>query len=167
MQDNPAWTPQDFLDQVIVPALTAIGEFSVARALLVLATALSESRLRATHQAGGGPALGYCQMEPVTHNWLFSAFLGVTSRQYILDGLRTLTPGSPFAGDPAALAAWPQYGAAMGAVKYLSVRAPLPDMDDPPAAAAYYVKYYNGGGKATVDRVLPFFEQISRLRVQA
>lgn len=163
MQNQPAWAPQDFLDQVVVPALQAIGMYSVARALLVLATALSESGLRATHQAGGGPALGFEQEEPITHNWLWNKFLATPKRRHIQDALRALTPSAPFAGDPAALAAWPKYGAAMCAMKYLSVPAPLPDMSDPAAAAEYYVKYYNGGGKATVARVLPFFEHVSNM----
>lgn len=154
------FTPEHFRDQVVIPGLQAIGYYSRGESQLVLATGMAESGLRDTVQHGGGPALGYFEMEPVTHHDLFGRFLGGTRHQTILDGLRQL---SPEAGEDRALVDYPQYAAAMCRVKYLSVPPALPDMNDPEAAAAFYVKYYNGGGKATVERVLPFFEQVRSL----
>ena len=70
-----SFSPSEFLEQVIRPALQAIDLDSLAAEQLLLATALQESDLRNTVQMGGGPALGYFQMEPATHDDIWANFL--------------------------------------------------------------------------------------------
>ncbi|HET8997030.1 MAG TPA: hypothetical protein VFN42_10225 [Acetobacteraceae bacterium] len=136
----------DFLNQVIRPALTAIGQDSPAAEQLLLATALQESDLRTTVQMGGGPALGYFQMEPATHDDIWANFLRY--RAELASGLRRLAgiaAGVPHAG---LLASNHRYAAAMTRVHYMRVPAPLPAAGDAAAMAAYWKDHYNTAGGA-------------------
>ena len=64
-----------FTRLIIRPALKIIGlDFRAAEELL-LGTALQESRLTYLHQLGGGPALGLFQMEPGTHDDIWTNYL--------------------------------------------------------------------------------------------
>lgn len=138
--------PSDFLNQVIRPALTAINLDSPAAEQLLLATALQESDLRATVQLGGGPALGYFQMEPATHDDIWANFLRY--RVELAASLRDLAgiaAGTPRA---ALLASNHRYAAAMTRVHYMRVPAPLPPAGDAAAMAAYWKDHYNTAGGA-------------------
>jgi len=64
-----------FSTYVIRPALESIGLYSDAAAELLLGTALQESNLRYLKQIGGGPALGLYQVEPATHDDIWTNFL--------------------------------------------------------------------------------------------
>ena len=61
-------TPQEFVDSIIAPALVALGLDTVQARQILLGTALQETGLRDIEQEGGGPALGYFQMEPATQH---------------------------------------------------------------------------------------------------
>ena len=63
------------LDRVIAPALEKIGLWSRAAEELVLGTAIIESGLTYLKQHGDGPALGLWQVEPATHDDLYTNFL--------------------------------------------------------------------------------------------
>lgn len=146
MSDQEFAGPSDFLDQVIRPALTAIGLDSSAAEQLLLATALQESDLRNTVQMGGGPALGYFQMEPATHDDVWANFLRY--RVALADNVRALAgigEGTPSA---TLLATQHRYAAAMTRVHYLRVPAPMPAAGDAAAMAAYWKNHYNTAGGA-------------------
>lgn len=146
MPDQEFTGPSDFLDQVIRPALTAIGLDSPAAEQLLLATALQESDLRTTVQMGGGPALGYFQMEPATHDDIWANFLRY--RDPLAGRLRALA-GSAAGTPPAALLATRhRYAAGMTRVHYLRVSAPMPPAGDAAAMAAYWKDHYNTAGGA-------------------
>src|SRR5947207_14512835 len=69
--------PKGFVDEVIAPALEALGldgDLQAATELL-LGTAMQESGLVFRKQLGGGPARGLFQMEPATHDDIWANFL--------------------------------------------------------------------------------------------
>lgn len=134
-----ACDPKEFLNTVIQPALLSINEYSAQAERLVLATGLAETGLRAVVQNGGGPALGYFQMEPSTHNWLFQQFT-VGKYGYVLDGLKKISDRPGVADE---CRANPQYAAAMCRLRYLAVPAPLPNMYSLQDMATYWKRYYN------------------------
>ncbi len=139
-------TPDEFLAEVVAPALTALDLDSQAARELLLGTALQESALRNIQQMGG-PALGYFQMEPATHDDIWENFLAY--RPDLAARVKALLPdGEPLASD---LLTCPVYAAAMARVKYYRCPAPLPAAGDLEAQAAYYKRWYNTpGGAATV-----------------
>lgn len=143
-------TPQDFLAQIIRPALAVLGLDGPAAEQLLLGTALQESGLRNIRQEEGGPALGYFQMEPATHDDIWRNFLA--HRAVLAARVRTLLPAG---AQPTArlLIPHPLYGAAMCRVHYLRVPAPIPS--DLAGQAAYYKAHYNtAAGAATVAQYL-------------
>ena len=50
------YTPHQFRDDIIIPAITAINAHSKQAERLMLGTAIMESNLQHTRQIGGGPA---------------------------------------------------------------------------------------------------------------
>ncbi|KAF0118141.1 MAG: hypothetical protein FD149_866 [Rhodospirillaceae bacterium] len=65
-----------FVTTVIRPTLLHLGLHSPAAEALLLGTAIQESRLGTyLRQTGGGPALGVYQMEPATHEDIWTNFL--------------------------------------------------------------------------------------------
>ena len=62
-------------DRVIAPALDKIDLWSRAAEELVLGTAIVESGLTYLIQHSDGPALGLWQIEPATHEDLYTNFL--------------------------------------------------------------------------------------------
>jgi len=143
-------TPQFFLDHIIRPAIVAIDLDGPDAEQLLLGTALQESTLRNDQQAGGGPALGYFQMEPEDHDDIWANFLA--GRKDLSARVWTLLPArvQPSANQ---LIPYPHYAAAMCRVHYLRVPAPIPT--DLAGQAAYYKAHYNTpAGAATVAEYL-------------
>lgn len=126
-------------NNVIAPALIAINSYSDDAADMVLTTGAAESLYRHVRQVNG-PALGWFQMEPATHDDIWRNFLGATSRQHLLDGLQSL---SKRAGVAKELEVNPWYAAAMCRIHYLRNPQAIPDAGDRAAQAAYWKKWYN------------------------
>ena len=63
------------LSLVIRPALEKLSLWSLSAEELVLGTAIVESGLTYLKQHGDGPALGLWQVEPATHDDLYTNFL--------------------------------------------------------------------------------------------
>lgn len=126
-------------DKIIQPALLAIDSWDEPGERMVLATGAAESGYRTVSQSHG-PALGYWQMEPRTHNDIFSNYLGATRRQHLLDGLRKLSDRVGVADE---LSKNHQYAAAMCRIFYLRVPKPLPNTQSLQDIAAYWKRYYN------------------------
>jgi hypothetical protein len=151
----PAPTAQLFLSRVIEPVLCYLSEipFSRAATQLLLGTAIKESpHFKYRGQLGGGPALGYFQMEPATHDDIWNNFLRykpVLARQ-ILTLLTT-----PDADKYAQLQYNDGYAAAMTRTHYLRARFPLANFDDIGSMAGYWKRFYNTDlGKGTVEEFI-------------
>lgn len=165
MRLDPGWWRR----QVVRPALERVGLWSESAEVLLVGTALAESRLSWLRQLGGGPALGPYQVEPATHRSLWADLLRYRL-QLAVDVLELA--GGTASDLPTyrwtALAdrlqhhlvasthttSIPQmwwYATAVARCRYLWDRNPLPPADDPEALAAYYVRVYNAGGKATIE----------------
>lgn len=142
------WQPEAFKDTVIVPALLAVNSYSKAAERLVLGTAMTETGLRTIIQNGGGPGLGYFQMEPATHNDIWSNYIGAGKHADLLSGIRSLTSRPGYVDE---LGKNPKYAAAMCRIFYLRVREGLPNENNLNGLAQYWKKYYNTDlGKGTV-----------------
>lgn len=148
-------SPDHFLESYVVPGVTAVEpprphqRNPLRSALaLVLGTAMAESDLRWTRQVGGGPALGFFQMEPATHddiwrNWLDHRPLAVPALLRLVPPSMMPPTGKEYSAPyPAAVIAAPAYGAAMARLQYLRDPEPLPQLDAR-ALARYHERVYN------------------------
>src|SRR5215469_16757830 len=143
----------DFLTNAIRPALTAIGLWSAAAEELVLGTAIHESGgFKYRQQLGGGPALGYFQMEPATHDDIWTNYLA-----YHADLAEKVTSllSSPDADKLAELRNNDRYGSAMARLRYARVSEALPAEGQLAEQAQYWKRYYNTPlGSGTVDEYI-------------
>ena len=138
---------------LIAPTLKEIGLYSDTALNLVTGTGLVESGYRATHQVGGGPALGWFQMEPVTHDDIWRNYL--VYRPELGKRLRSILGASQNTGS------WPSvqliqtnhaYAAAMCRIKYLRSPKPLPIHQTAFNLCQYWKNIYNTpSGKGLVD----------------
>jgi hypothetical protein len=148
--------PQNILTQlrmlVIIPTLGFLGVDSPAARTLVLGTAAHESQGRYIQQLGGGPALGFWQIEPATEQDLLANFIPGSRFDLPLTRLRTTASFSQD-GD---LAGNLFYGCALCRLIYYRDPEPLPA--DLPGLAAYWKRVYNTPlGAGTVDEWLSDF----------
>lgn len=138
-------------DETVIPVLGYLGYPVLER--IILGTGAQESGFRATGQHGGGPALGWWQMEPDTELDITNSFL-----VYHKDLYKKVTEIHNSVPDPgktthySALIWNPKYACAMAACSY--VRHAVDRVDaigrNVPTMAKFYKKYYNTpSGKAT------------------
>jgi hypothetical protein len=132
---------------IIGPALQAIDLWSQAAEDLLLGTAAQESGLRNIRQIGGGPALGLWQMEPATHDDIWTNFLDF--RPMLAARVRDLLNGAAATTDQ--LLANPGYAAAMARLKYYRSPQPLPDQGDVSGYAHAWKAIYNTIGGAGTE----------------
>ena len=139
--------PKLFMANVIKPTLLKIGLASRKAEMLLLGTAIQESRLKYRQQLGGGPALSYFQIEPATHDDIWDNYLAyrpelskkVSELLNNDDKLQELKDND-------------LYACAMARVHYLRAPAGLPSEDDHHGQAAYWKSYYNTPlGKGTIQ----------------
>lgn len=137
-----------FRNTVIKPVLIKLGLGGDAAEELLLGTAVQESlNFRYRTQLGGGPAKGYFQMEPATHDDIWDNFLKY--RQKLSNDVASFL-SKKGADKITELENNDKYAAAMARVHYLRVAAPLPKAGDINAQANYWKQYYNtplGKGK--------------------
>ena len=152
---------QHFILHVIRPSLEKLGLGGLAAEELLLGTALQESRLIYLHQLGQGPAKGVFQMEPVTHNDIWTNFLAY--RPEIANKVRELSISN--GQSPSEMCGNMYYAAAMCRVHYLRVPAPLPDAGDLEGQAEYWKEHYNTHlGAGTVEEYIENYQE-GRFRV--
>ncbi|MBW7929812.1 MAG: hypothetical protein H3C57_00690 [Gammaproteobacteria bacterium] len=123
---------------IVRPTLVAIGAWSKAAEDLVMGTAAQESRLTYLRQLGGGPALGFWQMEPATHDDIWNNYL---SRKH--DLATKVLGAAGFASRPwsEALVYNLRYAAGMCRVHYLRKPGAIPDTLE--GQADYWKAHYN------------------------
>lgn len=143
---------KDFVrNHVITPALQAIHAYSDDALDMVYVTGVTESLYQHVRQSGG-PALGWFQMEPVTHDDIWRNYLGPTSREYLVNGLQNL---SRRPGMSQELEVNPWYAAAMCRIHYLRNPESLPMEGKRTSQALYWKNWYNTKhGKGTPEKFL-------------
>ena len=118
----------DFRTLVVRPTLQAIGLHSKAAENLLVGTAVQESHLTFLAQKGGGPALGVYQIEPATHDDVFTNGRGARW---------TANLGAPRLVTDLA------YATAVARIIYYRRPEPLPAATDIEGLAGYWKQHYN------------------------
>lgn len=130
---------RQFRDFIVRPALQQINAWTLNAEQLVMATAIAESGVFFIQQIGRGPARGFFQMEPVTHDDIWERYL--SRRPSLLNDLKALIMRDMDLHDQ--LRGNLFYAAAMCRIFYLRFKDPLPEEGDWQGMAAYWKKYYN------------------------
>ncbi|MCG8317469.1 MAG: hypothetical protein MI976_29980 [Pseudomonadales bacterium] len=131
----------EFKHRIIKPVLEKLKLSSAAAEELLLGTAVQES-LNFTYrrQVGGGPARGYYQMEPATHDDIWNNYLKYRpDLAAIVDSFVHSNSVDRYE----ALENNDEYASAMARVHYLRVPAALPAQGDLVGQANYWKQYYN------------------------
>ena len=110
---------------------------------LVLGTAVVESRAKYIRQIGGGPAMGIYQMEPGTHNDIWTNVLAYKTT------LRNLMLSISINRNPEEMLGNLFYATAMCRVHYYRFSEALPLIHDYEGLAQYHKTYYNTSEGAT------------------
>ena len=121
----------------IVPTLQALNMYSPQAVELMHGTALAESGYDVLIQNEGGPALGYWQMEPKTHDDIWDNYLKYRPElsNVLYELLEGLSPDARYMIRNHA------YACAMARLVYYRVPEPIPlTVAD---QAAYWKQYYN------------------------
>lgn len=143
-------TATEFRSTVIKPVLKRIGLSGTAAEELLLGTAVQESlNFKYRRQIGGGPARGYYQMEPATHNDIWENYLKY--RFELSKKIESLLTAAG-ADKIEELEHNDEYATAMARVHYLRVPKALPKAGDVQAQAQYWKEFYNtplGKGKVS------------------
>ena len=138
----------EFRINVIRPVLEKLGRGGDAAEELLLGTAVQESlNFRYRRQMGNGPARGYFQMEPATHNDIWDNFLKY--KKDLAQKVATFL-SSPDADKLHELEHNDKYAAAMARVHYMRNPYALPEAGNVEEQANYWKKHYNtilGKGK--------------------
>lgn len=142
--------PNDLRLYVIRPVCTVMGLGGDAVEELLLGTAMQESSCGARIVQNGGPALGVWQMEPATHDDLWTNFLAfrIPLADKVSTFLFTALPKS------VQLIGNLYYACAMARVQYFRSPRPIPSAGDIEGQAELYKVAYNGPGKATTDEYM-------------
>lgn len=145
------------LQVVIREALETIDLYSLAAEQLLIGTAAQESGLIHLRQLGNGPALGYFQMEPDTHEDIWLSFLRF--RKELQAKVCTLVQFGALGQEGLVLN--PHYAAGMARVHYLRDKEPLPEAGDVAGMAGTWKRVYNT--EKGVGRPAEFVRNYERL----
>lgn len=142
-QCRASFSPQEFTTLIIEPALCNLTEIPFSRAAteLLLGTALHESAgLKHRRQLQNGPARSFFQMEPATHNDIYTNFLAYNA------SLKTQVESflcSPTSNKIFELEYNDTYAAVMARVHYFRASGSLPAAGDLAGQASYWKRTYN------------------------
>ena len=131
----------EFRKAIIKPVLEKLNLASEAAEELLLGTAVQESlNFKYRRQVGGGPARGYYQMEPATHDDIWNNYLNYRSE--LANRVNSFL-SSASADRHDELENNDEYATAMARVHYLRVPAALPAQGDLVGQANYWKQHYN------------------------
>lgn len=143
---------KQLLTLVVRPELKKIGLYSRAAEQQVMGTVYQESNGHFIAQVGGGPALGFIQMEPATYEDIWDNFLAyrrtLANKITALASMESLD--DDMRPDVSQLVTNLAFAVVMCRVHYLRVKDPLPKADDIEGMAKYWKQHYNthrGAGK--------------------
>lgn len=161
--------PKQFVRHILRPTLYRIDLWSPAAEVLLLGTALVESRLRYVDQIDKfnqpGPAFGVYQCEGPTHADYYRSFLRYQP-ELRTKCMRLASWFSSDFPDPGELTFNLAYATAMCRIHYRRVKESLPPSRNAAAMAAYHKTYYNTkAGKTKVEESIKHFEFAIALEV--
>ena len=144
------------LENYVKPGLASVagGFNSLARQQQVLGTGNRESNFIATVQDGGGPALGFFQMEPATQHDLNVNY--IRFRPHLLSAVQAIT--GKLEPDADTLRTNPVYAALMCGIQYLRSPHPLVMPFHSVGQACLWKLAYNGPGKGVITEAVQYFE---------
>lgn len=161
--------PKHLYEYIIRPTLDYLASVntrldSLSARRLLLGTAMWESRLLYLRQLSDGPALGLWQMEPATHDDIWSQYLFY--RPDIARAIEAMTGRWP--RGPAQLVGNLPYACAMARMQYWRSPKAMPKADDAEGLARYHETIYNtlyGAIGKTKDKLeaLPIFQSVIEL----
>ena len=142
---------------VIRPALKKLKLWSPSAEELVLGTAIVESGLTYLKQHGDGPALGLWQVEPATHDDLYTNFLNYRPEL----GSKLIELRAAGLSLDENLATNLMYGAAVCRLCYYRKPDALPEAGDIEGQAAFWKQHYNTiFGAGTVSKYVYKVQQV-------
>ena len=142
---------------VIRPALEKLSLWSLSAEELVLGTAIVESGLTYLKQHGDGPALGLWQVEPATHDDLYTNFLNFRPKL----GSKLIELRAAGLSLDENLATNLMYGAAVCRLCYYRKPDALPEAGDIEGQAAFWKQHYNTiFGAGTVSKYVYKVQQV-------
>ena len=139
---------------LVESTLQAIDAYLPEAVQLLLGTGAHESAgWQYRRQLGNGPALGYYQMEPFTHDDCWNNYLNYHPQL----GQKILQVSGMFAPDASALEYNDVYAICMARVKYMRDSQPIPT--DLFGQAAYWKRVYNTYlGRGTVEEYINHYQ---------
>lgn len=145
--------------RLITETLKEISLHSDNARELIMGTFAQESNFKYVRQLGGGPALGYGQMEPATFNDIVVNFL-----RYKEDLMGKIMKASGVVTlEPDMLVENKKLMICMTRVHYLRKTEPLPSYKDIWAMGNYWKQYYNTPkGKGTVKEFVENYTKYCR-----
>lgn len=147
---------KQFSEFIVIPTLLEIDLFSRSAHILVTGTALVESRLEYIKQIKG-PALGFYQMEPATHDDIWENYLKY--RTELSQKIHNLSYRNKALSEIQLIGNLP-YATAMCRVHYLRRPEPLPEWNNVKDMAQYWKQWYNTPqGSGTIEKAVPWFQK--------
>lgn len=148
---------------VLVPTLEALGLHSIAAEQLLMGTAMQESGFKHLRQlphndGRRGPALGFFQMEPRTHDDIWKNWLQY--RQPLAERVEKFMVNGDSPDSAETLHNLP-YATIMARLLYRRIPAALPGSGDVSGLAAYWKQHYNTPlGAGTVEQFETSYAQM-------
>lgn len=142
------------MKSLIESTLQSIDAYSPQAVQLLIGTGAHESAgWRYRRQLGNGPALGFFQMEPFTHDDCWTNYLNY--HPHI--GQKILQVSGMFTPDASALEFNDVYAICIARVKYMRDSQPIPL--DLPGQAQYWKRVYNTYlGRGTVEEYITHYQ---------
>ncbi len=145
--------------KLITDTLKEIGLYSENARELIMGTFAQESNFKYTRQIGGGPALGYCQIEPSTFKDIINNYLKYKPE---LMG-KVMKSCGIVSFNPDDLVENKKLMICMTRVHYLRVSDPLPSHKDVWAMGEYWKQFFNTPkGKGTVSEFVKNYTKYCR-----
>lgn len=152
-------TKQEALSIIRDALKSATGLWSSSAETLIFCTGLKETGYKVDRQYAGGPALGYWQMEPATHDDIWKNYLAYRP------GLASIV--GAFGKTPEDLIKSPKYAVLMCRIKYLRDNTALPISSDWFGMAKVWKRVYNsskGAGQLNAATLRLFKEGVEFVR---
>jgi len=126
-------------EHVVRPVLLDLNMWSDSAEVLVIGTGIAESNNRELHQIGG-PAIGFWQMEPTTHDDIWETYLKYR-QETARDVAQWACKNQPLNANQ--MHGNLYYAVAMCRLKYKRDKARLPSCHDHEEMANYHKRVYN------------------------